>query len=62
MEWENLASEKCPKCAAFLKKDIMYHCGFCGFKVSFGKAYEISGVQGDLEKDANSLLKKRKRK
>ncbi len=61
MEWENLKSEKCPRCGAFLDKGTMYQCRFCNFKISFGKAFEISGVHADLGKDANTLLKKRKK-
>lgn len=60
MEWENLKSEKCPRCAAFLDKGTMYQCRFCNFKISFGKAFEISGVRSDLLKDAGALLKKNK--
>ena len=60
MEWDNLKNEKCPKCNAFLKKDLMYICNFCGFRISFGKVHNILGTSPDLEKEADDFLKKKK--
>jgi hypothetical protein len=60
MEWENLKSEKCPKCGAYLNKGAMYQCSLCDFKISFGKAFQIVGKPTDLEKEAKLLLKKKK--
>lgn len=62
MEWENLKSEKCPKCGASLIKSTMYACSFCDFRISLGRAFEISGTPTDLEKEASDLLKKRRRR
>lgn len=62
MEWDNLKNEKCPKCAAFLKKDTMYFCNFCSFRISFGKVYNILGMSPDLEKAGNLLEKKNEKK
>ena len=62
MKWENLKTEQCPKCGAFLKKATMYVCEFCGFRISFGKAISIVGTPTDLEAEASALLKKTAKK
>lgn len=43
MNWKNLKDEKCPKCGAYLNKDKLYYCNFCGFKMHLGKVFSITG-------------------
>lgn len=62
MDWNRLKEEKCPKCGAALVKVHMYICRFCGFRISYGKVYEITGGVTDLQKAADVLLGMAKRK
>lgn len=57
MKWENLKEEKCPKCSAYLSKDIMYICMFCGFRINFGKMGKIK----TLEQQANEYIRNYKK-
>ena len=61
MKWKNLKNEKCPKCGAYLQKGTMYFCEFCSFRISFGKAFGISGTRADLEEEADNLLRRNRK-
>jgi ribosomal protein S27AE len=42
MQWENLKSMKCPKCAGKIAESKFgYTCGACGFYISYEKFQEM---------------------